>query len=156
MGQYHVPYNIDKREIINPHGLGLGIKQAEFLGGEWSVGDFLGLLLAGTHEKRGGGDFATSHVSGNEQVIGRWAGDRVVVIGDYAHPSDVPSLGEEVYREAIETAWGYADGDGNSLHDPPRDITPLLVEWMEREPWCHITVTPSEYGWAQRTEGPRL
>ena len=155
MGQYHLTYNLDKREIINPHGLGMGIKQAEQIGGEWSVGDFLALLLAGTGEKRGGGDFATSHVDG-EQVIGRWAGDRVVVIGDYADPGDVPSLGDGVYQEAIETAWEHTDGEGAPLHPKPRDITPLLVEWMEREPWCHITVTPSAYGWAQRTEGPRL
>lgn len=29
MGQYHVLVNLDKQEVVSPHGLGLGLKQYE-------------------------------------------------------------------------------------------------------------------------------
>ena len=32
MGQYHVLVNYDKKEVVVPHGLGLGLKQYEHTG----------------------------------------------------------------------------------------------------------------------------
>jgi len=86
MGQYHVVVNWDKKEFINPHELGLGLKQGEQLGSfRATMGDIIYLLLA-ISNGRGGGDVPTE---GIEHLLGRWAGDRVFVAGDYATPDDI-------------------------------------------------------------------
>ena len=94
MGQSWVCVNLDKREFLNPHKLAS-------LSGLWSqLSDWPGpstalvILLAAMPEPRGSGDLSL-HVSPeyNElasQVIGRWAGDRVAFVGDYASDSDLP------------------------------------------------------------------
>jgi len=69
MGQYHVLVNYDKKEIVEPYGLGLGAKQVEM-----------------TSPNAGGGDLPLTSVSG------RWAGDRVMIVGDYTEDSNVPSI----------------------------------------------------------------
>jgi hypothetical protein len=81
MGQYHKVYNIDRKEMLHAHKLGLGLKLMEQVGFEKSTADALFLLLANSNG-RGGGD-ADDH-----SFIGRWAGDRIVVQGDYAGPGD--------------------------------------------------------------------
>ena len=81
MGQYHKVYNIDKREVINGHGIGNGLKLLEQVGFDTSTSTALFFLLANSNG-RGGGD-AEDH-----EMIGRWAGDRVVIQGDYAEPGD--------------------------------------------------------------------
>jgi hypothetical protein len=58
MGQYHAVYNVDKKEFIHAHRIDNG------------------------SNGRGGGD-AKDH-----SLIGSWAGDRIVVQGDCAKPSD--------------------------------------------------------------------
>lgn len=81
MGQYHKAYNIDKREFIRPHHVGLGLKLMEQVGFEKSTVDSVFFLLANSNG-RGGGD-AKKH-----PLIGHLAGDRIVVQGDYAEPDD--------------------------------------------------------------------
>ena len=87
MGQYHVLVNVDKREVVNPHGLGLGLKQYEHtaVNGGGSLADAMYILMM-TSPARGGGDFPQTDISG------RWTGDRVLVLGDYTEDSDVPSI----------------------------------------------------------------
>jgi hypothetical protein len=86
MGQYHVLVNYDKKEVVVPHALGLGLKQWEHLG------DFSGTLsdalyvLTMTSPNRGGGDLPLTAISG------RWAGDRCFVYGDYTEDSDLPNI----------------------------------------------------------------
>ena len=78
MGQYHKLINLTKKEYVNPHKIGLGAKHLEGIGFEGSMGDVMYLLsIAQGNERRGGGD-----VEGH-RYIGRWAGDKVVVVGDY-------------------------------------------------------------------------
>jgi len=85
MGQYHVLVNLDKKEIVNPDEIGLGVKQWE------QFGDFAGsladamYLLCMTSPARGGGDLPRTAISG------RWTGDRVVVLGDYTEDKDLPN-----------------------------------------------------------------
>jgi hypothetical protein len=56
MGQYHIPVNIDRREVINPHLLSSGLKMLEWgQGGGTTVA--LTVLLACSHN-RGGGDLS--------------------------------------------------------------------------------------------------
>lgn len=83
MGQYHKVYNIDKREFIHAHDIDNGLKLLEQCGpmDQPSTSDAVWLLLANSNG-RGGGD-APDH-----PLIGSWAGDRLVVQGDYAVPTD--------------------------------------------------------------------
>jgi hypothetical protein len=86
MGQYHVLVNYDKKEIVHPYGLGLGAKQVEQLGAfKGTIADAMYLLVM-TSPNAGGGDLPMTSVSG------RWAGDRVMIVGDYTQDSDVPSI----------------------------------------------------------------
>lgn len=85
MGQYHIPVNIDKREYINPHLLNGGLKMLEWgSGGGTTIA--LTVLLACSHN-RGGGDLRVDD-TGWDKVCGRWAGDRIIVLGDYTEPGD--------------------------------------------------------------------
>ena len=81
MGQYHMTYNITKKEFINPHRINNGHLLMEQIGAPNSTADALFLLLANSNG-RGGGD-ARRH-----PAIGRWAGDQIVVQGDYAEERD--------------------------------------------------------------------
>jgi len=81
MGQYHVLYNTDKKEYVHAHRIDNGLKLLEQVGFEKSTSTALFLLVANSNG-RGGGD-ANDH-----ELIGRWAGDRIVVQGDYAEEGD--------------------------------------------------------------------
>ena len=85
MGQYHGIFNLDKREMVFPHELGYGAKQWEHTGFKGSLSDVLYALCA-YKDARGGGDFGDD----NGIFKGRWHGDRVAVIGDYAEIGDLP------------------------------------------------------------------
>ena len=70
--------NIDKKEYVDPWEIGSMGKHWEQVGYEKSVADtFYVLSIAQGNEKRGGGD-----ICGHE-LVGRWAGDRCAVVGDY-------------------------------------------------------------------------
>lgn len=126
MGQYYYPVNIDKREYINPHRFGDGLKLLEF--GSSGDGTMLGLaILLASGNGRGGGDLDRQSVNSGEnafgeagpfdplpgeriehewvslnpqtnknqtyrtivpRIVGRWAGDRIVIAGDYADRGD--------------------------------------------------------------------
>ena len=84
MGQYHVLVNVDKKEVVTPHQLGLGLKQWEHLGEfNGTLADAL-YVLTMTSPARGGGDLPETAISG------RWAGDSCFVYGDYTEESDLP------------------------------------------------------------------
>lgn len=94
MGQYHKVYNIDKNEFIHAHHIDNGLKLMEQVGFEKSAATALFLLLANSNG-RGGGD-AKEH-----SMIGRWAGDRIVIQGDYANDND-PGYIKEDDRDSFE------------------------------------------------------
>lgn len=81
MGQYHKVYNLDKKEFIHPHDIDNGLKLYEQVGHISSTSTALFALLANSNA-RGGGDFP------KHTLIGRWAGDRVLIQGDYAGEED--------------------------------------------------------------------
>lgn len=87
MGQYHMLYNLDKREYVHAHRIDNGLKLREQIGHKHSTSSALFLLVANSNG-RGGGD-AIKH-----PLIGHWAGDRILVQGDYAEPSDHAYLPE--------------------------------------------------------------
>jgi hypothetical protein len=96
MGQYHKLINLDKKEQVEPYSLGLGAKQYEQTGENGSLSDALYLLVM-TSPARGGGDWESF-----PELSGRWAGDRVVVLGDYTSDEDLPGYenASKLYHES--------------------------------------------------------
>lgn len=88
MGQYHKLYNLTKREYVHPHSINNGLKLMEQVGYYKSTSSAL-LLLVANSNGRGGGD-APPH-----PLIGRWAGDQIVVQGDYSEPHDPAHITDE-------------------------------------------------------------
>ena len=86
MGQYHKVVNLDKRQYLNPHTLGDGLKLMEQVGSSYGTGSALLLLLAASNG-RGGGDYNVE--SEHLGLIGSWAGDRIVVVGNYCEDGDI-------------------------------------------------------------------
>ena len=89
MGQYFKALNTDKMEVVCPWCIGGGAKLWE-----WAAnpqGAIFTLLLRKSDEG-GGGDFYGYHKGCGEgspipcplsPIAGRWAGDRVMLVGDY-------------------------------------------------------------------------
>lgn len=75
MGQYFYIANTTKKEYIHPHKMESGLKLWEICAN--NVSRVLPFLLRQSNEG-GGGDIRKDY-----QGAGRWAGDNIVVIGDY-------------------------------------------------------------------------
>lgn len=147
MGQYHRTVNFDKQEYISPHKLGMGLKQLEQVGLIGSMGDVLFMLLASSNN-RGGGDIHTE----TKGLLGRWAGDRVAVIGDYSEDSDIPGIpAKEIYGLCSEEK--YFDPEelelirekGLSLYT---DISDKLVGLLNEQFGFELDI--NETGWRRR------
>ena len=78
MGQYYKIVNKTKKEYLDPHTFGNGIKLMEFVSDGRGVLQGLAILLADGNG-RGGGDLHSDN-----KLIGSWAGDKVYVSGDYS------------------------------------------------------------------------
>ena len=78
MGQYYVIVNLDKGEYLHPHRFNDGLKLLEFGSSGCATMLALAVLLADGNG-RGGGD-----LDSDDALVGSWAGDRIVVAGDYA------------------------------------------------------------------------
>jgi hypothetical protein len=78
MGQYYKIVNIKKKQYITPHTFGDGAKLMEFSMSASGVLAGLAILLADGNG-RGGGDLHSEN-----DIVGSWAGDNIVVAGDYA------------------------------------------------------------------------
>jgi hypothetical protein len=161
MGQYHLAMNLDKREFINPHGIGLGLKQWE------QASDRMALVLIAMmscSNGRGGGDLPVV-----EGVTGRWAGDRVVFVGDYTEPGDIDYPGiEQVYGlcGADESDLDETDENGDRYYPegtlPFTDITPMLASFIEsaedglfvRDGWRNFITNGRYFIWDRDGSSP--
>lgn len=76
MGQYYMVVNLERREYLNPLRFGNGCKVREFGFSSYGVMSALAILLAKSSEIAGGGEF-------DSEITGAWAGNRIVIIGDY-------------------------------------------------------------------------
>jgi len=91
MGQYFFIVNLDKKEYLHPHKMGSGLKLWEICAD--NLPRVLPLLLRQSSEG-GGGDYHGEDFN----VVGRWAGDRITVVGDYDE-SGLFEEAEESYKE---------------------------------------------------------
>ena len=124
MGQYHSIYNLDKQEVIHPHDIGLGAKQREHTGHLASLSDMM-YVLTTCSPMRGGGDFYAEVM---KDFIGRWTGDRVVVVGDYSEQGDIPNFD-------MSTLVDFTDISGQARA--------FIFEVY------NITFTMEDYGWVR-------
>ena len=85
MGQYFKLVNLDKREFVDPHVVGTGLKQYEQIANCPGTASACIVLLSAQRERRGGGDVDPE----GRPVVGSWAGDRIALIGDYAERGDL-------------------------------------------------------------------
>lgn len=159
MGQYHYIANYDKKEYLHPHKFNDGLKLMEFGGSGRATMLGLAVLLAASCKggARGGGDIAAwpedkprydnrvvkglTEERGQwlmDNMVGRWAGDRIAIIGDYADDSDANGL---VGNEGTPWINGRVD-QGDDFPNPKAwtDISTLTVEAIEMD----------YYTWADR------
>jgi len=105
MGQYYVIVNTTKKQLIRPWGFGDGAKLLEWGCSSNGTATALAALLA-SGNGRGGGDLAC-----NLPIVGSWAGDVIVVAGDYADagehvpPEDMARFREAVRFEGTDAQW---------------------------------------------------
>ena len=78
MGQYYKIVNIKKKQYISPYIFGDGSKLMEFSMSANGALAGLSILLADGNG-RGGGDLHSEN-----DIVGSWAGDNIVIAGDYA------------------------------------------------------------------------
>lgn len=78
MGEYFRIVNLDKKEYLHPHYFGTGIKLFEIAANE--CGSLTGLSILLSSQDNGDKD----------KIYGRWAGDRIIIAGDYS---------SEIYEE---------------------------------------------------------
>lgn len=133
MGQYWKAVNLDKREYVHAHKLGSGLKLWEQLANHPGPGAALIILCAAHREVRGGGDLSMdSDVA--KRTIGRWAGDRVVLVGDYAENEDLPSVPD--FADLYGKCTSPADLDPDEGVDPTSlytDVTDDVCAVIEAE-----------------------
>src|SRR5665213_451030 len=83
MGQYHHPVCIEAEEGLVPHILGCGLKEAEQV---FTRPGTCAALVALVSARGGNMPADCSH----SPLVGRWAGKRVLIQGDYAEDGDIP------------------------------------------------------------------
>jgi hypothetical protein len=98
VGQLHLPINISKRQYLDPHRFKDGSKLLEF--GASGSGTMMALaVLLASSNGRGGGD-----LPGNDPIVGSWAGDSIVIAGEYGDEGQFISVADaDVFRETHGT-----------------------------------------------------
>ena len=102
MGQYYKIVNIKKKQYITPHTFGDGSKLMEFSMSANGVLAGLAILLADGNG-RGGGDLHSEN-----DIVGSWAGDNIVVAGDYADAG-------KFVKEPDQTLYEVASNEGEDI-----------------------------------------
>jgi hypothetical protein len=96
MGQYYKIVNVKKRQYIKPHTFGDGSKLMEFSMSANGVLAGLAILLADGNG-RGGGD-----LNSENEIVGSWAGDNIVIAGDYADQNKFVNAPQQNLYEVAE------------------------------------------------------
>lgn len=140
MGQYYTAVNLDKKQYLRPHACGDGAKLLEFGLSAMGTMSCLALLLADGNGRGGGdlfggkcleckgrgsfGDFGGDDYRICEvcrgagsvpapEIVGSWAGDRIVITGDYADEGKLLPEGanpeHNLYTHVYEDDSGFED-----------------------------------------------
>ncbi len=127
MGQYFKAVNLDKKEYICPWCLGGGAKLWEWAAN--SQGSIFTLLLRKSDEG-GGGDFYGYHKGCDEggpircplsPIAGRWAGDRIALVGDYdsSRLYDLADCFRNISKEVAEEWNAFIELPEKKIHHRP-------------------------------------
>jgi len=81
MGEYFVIANLDKKEFLSPDIFATGVKLFEIAASDCGAMTGLTILLSSQTE------------DDKDSIYGRWAGDRIIIAGDYSNV--------EVYEDCI-------------------------------------------------------
>ena len=117
MGQYYKVVNTTKGQYLDPHTFGSGAKLMEFSSDGMSIMQGLAILLADGNN-RGGGDLYSDN-----PLIGSWAGDSVIVTGDYADEGKFVPV-----KNRKENLYKYA-------HDNYEDISEEVICCLCEDSW---------------------
>ena len=118
MGQYFLAVNLDELEFLDAAWLGSAEKLRAQAHARFGIPMALMFLLA-TPERRPGTDCVS--IDNPDGVQGRWAGDRIAVVGDGALDGDLPQApvpASEIYARCRE---------GRDF----TDISQLVAAWFE-------------------------
>ena len=133
MGQYHKLVNMTASQFLHPYRLGCGMKAWEQAAG--GIPAALAALLAASPGNMPG-DVA------HHPMVGRWAGHRVLAIGDYAEKTDIPGFTPSllhVYERCVQQPH-------------PDDFSPCQVIGSDGS---DVVVTAEEqYASAMKDRGP--
>ena len=121
MGQYYYVVNLDKKEYLHPHRFDEGLKLMEF--GQSSGGTMLALaVLLADGNGREGGD-----ITSDEPLVGSWAGDRIVIAGDYA---DADKFIKEITdKEKDDNLHTYSARNFEDISDKIINVLKTANEW---------------------------
>jgi len=121
MGQYFLIVNETKKEYINPMNLGGGLKLWELTANrEVRILPF----LLRQSSSSGGGDIKKHY-----KYAGRWAGDRIVVVGDY----DKSKLYERASKRFKEISKEVIPEFNDFVEDKDLQFDPKLPNKLEKE-----------------------
>lgn len=148
MGQYYKPTNLDKKQYLYSHAFGDGLKLLEFGCSANGMMTALAILLADGNG-RGGGDLHSDH-----PIIGSWAGDRVVVAGDYADEGKfLPDDQKIATDEDGEYDTGHVFNVYSWAEARGEDISHLVMQAMLDDQWVATDIARS---WLRTYEGSPL
>ena len=104
MGQYYKIVNLDKKEFLDTYTFNDGAKLLEFGCSSEGTLTALAILLADGNG-RGGGDLHSEN-----PIIGSWAGDSIIIAGDYADEQKFLSIEQIAKHKMLK------DGEDPNLY----------------------------------------
>lgn len=139
MGQYHMIVNLTKKQFLHPHKFGEGLKLMEFGCDAMGVLTGLTILLADSND-RGGGDFRVE-----DPLVGSWAGDRIVITGDYG---DNGKWLDTLSAEQTAALQNRKDTNLYSALEVFTDISEEVVKMMQKDEYLkeHMIQRPQKKG----------
>jgi hypothetical protein len=132
MGQYYKIVNIKKKQYISPYIFGDGSKLMEFSMSASGVMAGLAILLADGNG-RGGGDLHSEN-----DIVGSWAGDNIVIAGDYADTG-------KFVKELEQNLYEVASSEGE-------DISVKVLDALCDDTWFFSEFRKNRAGWSNNSE----
>ncbi len=158
MGQYHYVVAMNGREYLHPHQLGAGLKAWEIIANPSSLcAALVGLISV----KPGNGPADV----GNNKSVGRWAGQRILAVGDYAEDGDIPNFDGPPLSKIYSLCGALADGpkfdeDFKKWHggeNAAQAFEEALKEWAELKKLGFFTnVSPDCQGMIEQACSVRI